>query len=88
MAYTVSKEVSVFGNYRAVGLKVTADAATQTIETGLKRVAYAIFSPISMGTANVKFAFNSNASGVASLGVVAVTGAASGDLFSVLAIGN
>jgi hypothetical protein len=38
MAYTVSKHPTVFGNKAAVGLEITADDATQTIETGLKRI--------------------------------------------------
>ena len=87
MAFTVTKFPTVFGNKRAVGLKITADAATQTIETGLKVIEWYSLAPSSMNSANFKTAINSNASGVQSNGVFAVTGLTSGDLLYVTVYG-
>ena len=78
MAYTVTKVQSVFGNERVVHMDVTADAATQTIETGLKNV-FSISTCLASCNTAIRFAINSNSSGIASFGVVAVSGATSGD---------
>lgn len=88
MAYTVVRNSTVFGNKAAVGLTLTADAATQTIETGLKNIEWFSYAPKSMGTANIHMAINSNATGVASFGVFAVTGCASGDNFCITVFGT
>ena len=79
MAYTVSKVLSVFGNERAVHLDITADAATQTVETGLKRIIAHATGPQSLSTAGIKVYANSNASGVQSFGVLGLSGLVSGD---------
>jgi hypothetical protein len=90
MAYTITRNKTVFGNLRVVGLDVTADAATQTIETGLKNVIFATGAcPISMNTlVGYKIALNSNASGVQSFGVLGVSGITSGDHFSLVVFGT
>lgn len=79
MAYTVARENTVFGNKRAVLLKITADAATQTIETGLPRVDHIAIHYGSGTSSAMKIAINSNASGVQSFGVLGISGATSGD---------
>jgi hypothetical protein len=88
MAFTVSRVRSVFGNQSVVIMEVTADAATQTIETGLKNVIGMSVAKKSMNSSNIKLARNSNASGVQSFGVVSVTGCTSGDLFEIVCYGN
>ncbi len=87
MAYTVTKVQSVFGNLRAVLMDVTADAATQVIETGLKNVMGFSYAPQSMNSSNIHMAINSNASGVQSMGVFAVSGNTSGDHFNIIVYG-
>jgi len=90
MAYTVTKLAqTVFGNKRLVIHTVTADAATEAINTGLQNVDYAILQSNSMasgGTGNIKF--NANASGVAAAGYVGVSGVAVGDLFTLFCFGS
>ena len=81
MAYTVTKYKTVFGDKRVVGLKITADAATQTVETGLQKIDFFSVGKASMASSNIKIAVNSNASGVQSYGVLGISGAASGDEF-------
>jgi hypothetical protein len=79
MAYTVSRKQSVFGDCRVVHLDITADAATQTIETGLSQVYAHSVGQQSCSTAGIKIYANSNASGVQSMGVLGLSGLASGD---------
>lgn len=88
MAYTVTKAQSVWGNLRVVSMEITADAATQTVETGLKNVVGMSYGPKSMNSSNIHMASNSNASGVQSFGVVGITGCTSGDNFFVVVYGN
>ena len=78
MAYTVTKTFSVFGNMRVAILDVTADAATQTIETGLSKI-FGFSSGNQSGASGWRVYANSNASGVQSFGVVSVSNASSGD---------
>ena len=80
MAWTVTKYGTVFGDKRVVGLKLTADAATQTVETGLSVIEWlAVSAKASMASQGVKVFINSNASGVQSMGVLGCSGFASGD---------
>ena len=88
MAYTVTRYASVFGNKRAVGLKVTADAATQTVQTGLGVIEWYSIGYGSMSSNGIKVAINSNASGVAEFGSVGVTGCTTGDDFYLTVYGR
>jgi hypothetical protein len=87
MAFTVVSRQSVFGNERVVMMEVTADASTQTIETGLKNVHALSMAKKSMNSSNIHIARNSNASGVQSFGVVGISGCTSGDLFDIIVYG-
>lgn len=89
MAFTISRyQMGGTGNYREIMLDVTADAATQTVETGLKNVVGFTLGVSSASTMGFKVAVNSNASGVQSFGVIGISGVASGDRFFVRVIGN
>lgn len=81
MAWTVTRYPTVFGNKKVVGLKLTADTATQTVETGLSVVEwYSLGTFNSMASQTGRYVFiNSNASGVASMGVLGCSGFAAGD---------
>lgn len=87
MAYTVTRYATVFGNKQVRMIKVTADAATQTVETGLRVVEHFSVGYGSMTTQGVKCYINSNASGVQSNGVLGMSGFASGDDFYVTVYG-
>ena len=51
MAYTASQIVkTVFGNKRCHMVKVTADATSGTVDTGLDRVEFVSVAPASMST--------------------------------------
>lgn len=88
MAYTVSKTNSVFGDKRAVILNITADAATQTVETGLSYIDGFMTGPKSLTTAAIKIYNNVSASGVAANGSIGISGVASGDQFCVVVVGR
>ncbi len=79
MAFTVVNTPSVFGNKQVKLLKITADAATQTVQTGLQVIEHVSVFRSSMNTAGTKIAVNSNASGIASMGVLGISGCTSGD---------
>lgn len=88
MAWTVTKYKTVFGDKRVVGLDITTDAATQTIETGLSVIEFYTTGPKSLSTANPKIWANSNASGVQSMGVLGCSGFASGDQLYITVYGR
>jgi hypothetical protein len=80
MAWTVTRYPSVFGNKKTAIIKMTADAATQTVETGLKVIEGYNLGYGSMSTlVGPKVFINSNASGVESMGVLGCSGFTSGD---------
>lgn len=81
MAWTVTKYNTVFGDKRVVGLKCTADAATQTVETGLAVIEwFALGTYGSMASQTGRFVFiNSGAGGTATLGSLGCSGFAIGD---------
>lgn len=88
MAYTVTTVKTVFGNERVHHLDITADAATQTVETGLKVIRAHAVGIQSCTTAAFKIYANSNASGVQSMGVLGISGMASGDKIFVTVFGQ
>ena len=88
MAYTVTRVKTVFGDKRAIALKITADAATQAIATGLQHIDFHAMAPSSLSTAGIKVYINSNASGVATEGTIGISGCVSGDVFTVTVFGR
>ena len=82
MAFTVSTvKDSVFGDMRVKVLSITADAATQNVDSGLSRIYGHALGPLSMTTASAKLYINSLTTGTAAAGYIAVSGVASGDVF-------
>ena len=80
--------MSVFGNKRVNAMYVTADAASDTVATGLKSVDFLSLTPVSMSTVGVRFRANLTAAGAASAGNVGVSGCTSGDAFWLVAYGH
>ena len=80
MAYTVTKEASVFGNKRVVICNVTADAASGIITPGLGVIDGYSMSPISMATAAPLIKISTT--------TVVVSAAASGDNFFLVIYGK
>ncbi len=88
MAYTVVNTPSVFGNKQVRLLKITADAATQAVQTGLGVIEHINVGFTSAATQAMKFSINSNASGVQAFGTLGISGCASGDEFYVTVYGR
>lgn len=81
MAWTVTRYPSVFGNKAVVGLKLTTDAATQNVETGLAKIewyAQGTFNSMASQTGRYMF-INSGAGGTALGGILGCSGFAVGD---------
>lgn len=87
MAYTIVRTITAFGDQRAAILKITADAATQTVYTGMGHV-NAFFVGNMSGCSGWKIWANSNASGVATEGVLGISNAASGDQCFIVVLGR
>jgi hypothetical protein len=89
MAYTTSHLVnSVMGDYRVRVIQLTADAATQNVETGLNVVAFHVLAPVSCTTMALKIRDNQLTVGTSAAGYIAVSGATSGDIFQVIVYGK
>lgn len=88
MAYTVVKTSTVFGNERVVHLDITADSATQTIETGLKYITAHAVGAQSLSTAGIKIYQNVGAGGTAAAGSLGISGCVNGDEFFVTVFGT
>ena len=87
MAYTLVRTPSTFGNQAVEMIKVTADAATQNVNTRLKNIVGFSYGPVSMNSSNIHIAVNSSATGVATPGQLGISGCTSGDLFYVTVYG-
>lgn len=80
MAWTTTITKTVFGNLRAHIVSCTADAATQSVETGLANILGIAHAYGSMATVtSLMHHWNSNASGVATPGTIGCSGFTSGD---------
>lgn len=89
MAWTVTKYPTVFGNKRAVGLKLVADAATQTVETGLKTIEWFTLGIASLTTcASLHIKPNLGAEATAIAGSLGCSGFTSGDEIYITVFGQ
>ena len=86
MAYTVTRSQFSLGNKRGVGLAITADAVSGTVDSGLSVIESISEAPKSV-TSTVKLSKNVSA-GVAANGKLNITAATSGDEIEVLCIGR
>jgi len=87
MAFTVVRKESVFGNERVAILKVTTDAATQNVESGLSIIHGISLGISSCNSSNFKIGVNSATTGTAIAGYLGITGCTSGDTFYVTCYG-
>jgi len=89
MAYTVAiKEKLSVGNQKCHVLSITADAATQNVDTGLAYISDFTVGIQSCSTAAIKIYANSGAIGTALVGFLGISGAVSGDVFYVRCYGR
>lgn len=89
MAYTIERTPVVHGSQRGTQMKITADAATQSIDTGIDYIMHMQVTPVSAATVvGNTFKPNLDASGAAANGFLGVSGLASGDEFFVVVYGR
>jgi hypothetical protein len=89
MAYTTSYLVdTVVGNQRVKAMRVTADAATGIITTGLKDIEFFSVANQSSTAATEKWAMNELSAGTAAAGYLFASGATSGDEWIVVCYGS
>ncbi len=89
MAYTSSQLVkTVFGNERVLGIRVTADAASGAIDTGLSVIDFVSVAHQSCTTAGFRTIMNVNSGLTANNGSLAISGAVSGDVILLTVYGH
>lgn len=90
MAYVATSIVrTVFGNKRAVGFNMTADAASGAVDTGLSVIEGFLGAvPVSAATAAPKFKVNLNSGTTANNGSLFVSSCTAGDVFFVTVFGR
>jgi hypothetical protein len=71
-------------------LRVTADSAEDNLQTGLKYINAISVGMISCstGTALAHIGVNSNSTGVATPGILGISGVTSGDVFDIICYGR
>lgn len=80
MAWTTTKKFEyAAGNQKVQAWELDSDSATLELDTGLNVVDHIAVAPASLTSTIPNFQKNVTSAGVASKGVVAVTGATSGD---------
>jgi len=88
MAYTVTINKTVFGNKRVHGLKIVADAASATVETGLSYIDWYSVGVSSMNSMGIRLRPNTGAGSTSAVGYLGVSGCTSGDEFYVTVYGR
>lgn len=89
MAFTASFLVkTVKGNQREEQIRVTADAASGSVDTGLSVIAFLQHSAQSAATAGYRCFMNQDAALATENGTVAMSGLASGDVVFLTVVGH
>jgi len=79
MAFTISRQQTVFGNKRVVLLSCSVDSASGNVDTGLSVVDGFSFSAVSMATDGINVKANVGSGATSRPGVLNINSAASGD---------
>jgi len=88
MAWTITRNNSVFGNKQARLLTILADSSEQNLETGLSVVEAFSTGIKSFSTMGFTMLENKNSSGTAANGYIGISGVASGDEFHLIVYGR
>lgn len=89
MAFTVTKVYQdVKGSERGNMLNVTADAASDTIATGLDYITGFTWGPITMSTMGIRMRPNLTAASAACNGCIGISGCTSTDQFFLMVYGH
>lgn len=88
MAFTISREFSVFGNKKVAFISCSVDSASGNIETGLSVVDAVGVSLVSAATAAYTLKRNLGSNSTAIQGMLNINSATSGDSFFFIAYGR
>lgn len=88
MAFTIGREVSVFGNKRVAILSCSVDSASGNVDTGLSVVDGFSLAPVSMATAAIVMKRNIGSGATSRPGLININGAVSGDVFFLVVYGR
>ena len=89
MAFTKSLTArTTFGNLAVQEYKITADAATEAIDTGLNNIVMVHAQPKSMASSPFSISKNEGVAGTSIAGTIGITGVTSGDDFYVTVYGS
>jgi hypothetical protein len=88
MAFTITREHTVFGNKKAVLMDVVADGAEANIDTGIAVITAFSIGVKSMAASTYTMHENVDSSGTASNGKIGVSGLTSGDDFHLIVYGR
>lgn len=88
MAFTISREMSVFGDRRVAMISCSVDSASGNIETGLSTIDAVSVAIVSAATAAYTMKRNLGSNSTARPGMLNINSAASGDSFFIIAYGK
>ncbi len=88
MAFTISREQSVFGNKKVVIISCSVDSASGNVDTGLSVIDGFSLAPVSMATVAIGLDRNVGSGATALPGILNVGSAASGDSFMLVVYGR
>lgn len=88
MAFTLTRELSVFGNKRISLMSCSVDSASGVIDTGLSFVDGFTMAPVSMATAGIGMDRNLGSGATSRPGFIDVGSCATGDSFFLVVYGR
>lgn len=88
MAFTIGREISVYGNKRVALLSCSVDSASGNVDTGLSVVDGFSLAPISMATSAILMKKNVGSGATSRPGIINIGAAASGDVFFLTVFGK
>jgi hypothetical protein len=88
MAFTIGREITVFGNKKVSLLSCSVDSASGNVDSGLGVVDHVSICPISMATSAIILKKNIGSGATARNGIININAAASGDVFYLTVYGR
>lgn len=88
MAFTISREQSVFGNKKVVLISCSVDSASGNVDTGLSQIDGFSFAPVSMATCALSLKKNVGSGATSRPGILNVNSGTSGDSFFLVVYGR
>lgn len=88
MAFTINRELSVFGNKRVALISCSVDSASGNVDTGLSVIDGFSYSPVSMATSSLTWKKNVGSGATSRPGILNFNSGATGDSFFLVVYGR